>query len=269
MPNNTFAYPDSYAWKLLDFKGRVVRYAKLFLFKKYLPKVNKIIAQNDALQKRLELLYGLECVSIIPNAVSLDAFKEKYYDFGFADGLKLLCLTCYYPHKNLEIFIPLAKLIRNRGLDIKIILTISKSQGKKAEQLLDEIKRNGLSDVIQNIGPVSMDSVPSLYKQTDGLLLPSLLESFSGTYIEAMYYKKPIYTSDFDFASCVCRDAAYYFDPLDAGDILEKILTSRKDLDAMRVKTEIGFCNMKNSPSWSQAFVMYDELFISLEDLMT
>jgi len=263
------AYPESCAWTLLDFKGMVVRKAKLYLFKKYLPYVNKLIAQNSALQERLELLYEIEGISIIPNAVSSESLNnELKFDFGFVEGLKLLCLTCYYPHKNLEIFIPLAKLIRDRGLDIKIILTISKEQGRNAECLLEEIKNNFLSDIIINIGPVSMDRVPSLYEQTDGLLLPTLLESFSGTYVEAMYHKKPIYTSNLDFAISVCHDSAYYFDPFDPDDILKKILNSRIDLEELHVKTEIGYSIMDDLPSWNQAFVMYEEVFCNEKDLI-
>jgi len=261
------AYPDSKAWSLLDFKGLVVRKAKLYLFKKYLPFVNKLIAQNSALQERLEFLYKINGISIIPNAVSSDSLNNNLqFDFEFVEGFKLLCLTCYYPHKNLEIFIPLAKLIRDRGLDIKIILTISKEQGKKAERLLEDIKDNFLSDIIINIGPVSMDSVPSLYEQTDGLILPTLLESFSGTYVEAMYHKKPIYTSYLDFATCVCQDSAYYFDPFDPDDILKIILTSREDMEQLQVKIDVGYSIIDNLPSWNQAFEMYEELFLSEDD---
>lgn len=264
------AYPDSKAWSLLNFKGMVVRKAKLYLFKKYLPFVNKLIAQNNALKKRLELLYKIEGISIIPNAVSFDSRKNKLqFDFGFVEGFKLLCLTFYYPHKNLEIFIPLAKLIRDKGLDIKIILTISKEQGKNAERLLEDIKANFLSDIIINIGPVSMDRVPSLYDQTDGLLLPTLLESFSGTYVEAMYHKKPIYTSNLDFATSVCKESAYYFDPFDPEDILKTILTSREDTEVLQEKIKVGYSIMDNLPSWNQAFVMYEELFHSENDVVT
>ena len=256
------AYPDSKAWGLLDFKGRVVRKSKLFLFKKYLPYVNKMIAQNRAIQERLEFWYGIENISIVPNAVSTDNLNnDSQFDFDLTEGFKLLCLTCYYPHKNLEVFIPLAKLIRDNNLDIKIILTISKDQGKKAEHLLNEIKNNSLSDIIINLGPVSMERVPSLYKQIDGLLLPTLLESFSGTYVEAMYHKKPIYTSNLDFATCVCQDSAYYFDPYNPSDILEKILASRKDLKELHKKTEVGYSIMENLPGWNQTFTMFEEIF--------
>ena len=51
------------------------------------------------------------------------------------------------------------------------------------------------------------------------MILPTLLESFSATYIEAMFHGKTILTSDLDFARDVCGEAAFYFDPLNPQSI--------------------------------------------------
>jgi glycosyltransferase involved in cell wall biosynthesis len=55
------------------------------------------------------------------------------------------------------------------------------------------------------------------------------LESFTGTFVEAMHYGLPILTSDLDFARHVCGDAAIYFDPWDPGSIKEAILRLHTD----------------------------------------
>jgi len=65
--------------------------------------------------------------------------------------------------------------------------------------------------------------VPSLYAQSDALLMPTLLESFSGTYVEAMFHKIVILTSKLDFAEDVCGESAFYFDPTSPEDILASI----------------------------------------------
>ncbi len=41
-----------------------------------------------------------------------------------------------------------------------------------------------------NLGIVRMEDISYLYSISNALLLPTLLESFSGTYIEAAFYKK-------------------------------------------------------------------------------
>ena len=85
------------------------------------------------------------------------------------------------------------------------------------------IDENNLKDYIINIGEVAWELVPNLYEISKATILPTLLESYSGIYIESMKYNKPILTSDLDFARETCQDAAIYFDPFSAEDILNKI----------------------------------------------
>ncbi|MBW7835263.1 MAG: glycosyltransferase [Sphingomonadales bacterium] len=255
-------FPDSYAWKVMDFKGWLIRKAKLFYFKKNLKYVDLMIAQTGLIKRRLEKIYDLEYVEVIPNAVSLDNLTGKFtHDFKLGDGVKLLYLTHYYTHKNIEIFLPLAEEILARGEKIRIIITISPEQHRKAKEFLQQVKRRGLQDIIHNVGPVAMNDVPSLYAQTDGLLMPTLLESFSGTYVEAMFHGKPIYTSDLDFAKDLCGDAAYYFDPLDYRNILDRILESLNDPEGRQLKIQRGRQVLRALPSWEQVFHSYMKVF--------
>jgi len=256
------AFPESPVWQMMDLKSWVIRKAKLHYFKKYLQHVDLMIAQTPVMKERLESLYDLRDVEVVPNAVSLDNLGlEETRDFRLGDGLNLLYLTYYYPHKNLEVFLPLAREIKARKEQIRVITTIAPEQHPKAAQFLRDVKREGLDDVIHNIGPVSMKDVPSLFRQTDGLLMPTLLESFSGTYVEAMFHSKPIFTSDLPFATGVCQDAAYYFDPQDPREILEKILQSQRDPETRNRKIVAGKRVLGGLLTWEQAFDAYRHLF--------
>ncbi len=63
------------------------------------------------------------------------------------------------------------------------------------------------------------------------MLLPTLLELFTASYPEAMRMKRPILTSNYDFATSICGDAAEYFDPLSPLDIADSILRVSKNPD--------------------------------------
>jgi glycosyltransferase involved in cell wall biosynthesis len=78
------------------------------------------------------------------------------------------------------------------------------------------------------VGPVEQEELHAYYGNCGGLILPTLLESFSGTYLEAMQFKCPILTSDLDFAHDVCGPAARYFDPFDTSSIRDAILELMK-----------------------------------------
>ena len=51
-----------------------------------------------------------------------------------------------------------------------------------------------------------------------------MLETFSANYPEAMAMKRPIVTTDLDFARDACKDAALYYRPEDAKDAADKIV---------------------------------------------
>lgn len=253
-------YPKSIIWKSMKFYDKIYRKTKLYYFRKYINQIDLFIAQSETIKKRLEQLYGITSILVVPNAVSLDNLKDNlFFDFKLPIGINLLYLTHYYPHKNLEIFISIATIIKEKKLPYKLIITIESEQHKGAKLLLNKIYNLALNDIIINIGPVEMKYVPSLYKQCDGLLMPTLLESFSGTYVEAMYHKIPIFTSDIDFAHGVCEDAATYFDPFDASDIVKKVHCVFSDIKLKNTKIEIGTKVLKKLPDWPKTFQMYNE----------
>ena len=94
--------------------------------------------------------------------------------------------------------------------------------------------------------------------------MPTLLESFSGTYVEAMYHNKPIFTSDLDFAKAVCKEGAFYFNPFDEKDILETINYAYSDKKIIEEKINIAHNNLKSFSTWEQVFgkiqTLLDEL---------
>jgi glycosyltransferase involved in cell wall biosynthesis len=256
-------YPNSIVWSKMSFKDWLTRKIKLFIFKKNLHFVNQMIAQNEAIRKRLFKYYNIKNIKIVNNSVSLDNLKkskENTKSFNLPKGTKLLYLTHYYPHKNLEVLLPLANLIKSKGLEYKIIITIENDHSRKAYELLNKIESLNLNDIIINIGSVDMKNVPSLYQQCHGLLMPTLLESFSGTYVEAMYHGLPILTSDLDFAKVVCENSAIYFNPLDENDIFEKILKVFTNNKLKKEMIEAGGRQLKKLSTWDEAYSNYQNI---------
>lgn len=250
-------YDDAEVWARMNWRHRLYRWAWRRAFERSLPYASKIVTQTITAKRRLESRYALDPqrVRVVPNAVSITQ------PFAASAGLpslperrpaerRLLCLTRYYVHKNVEVLVRAAELIRARELGIRIITTIAKDQGSGAAAFLEEIDDRRLHDIIVNIGPVAMADIPALYQAVDGMILPSLLESFSGTYVESMYYGVPVFTSDRDFARDVCGDVAYYFDPLDPEAILETVERAFSDPQEMRRRVARGKEVVSAMPDW-------------------
>jgi len=255
-------YPETIAWTLMNKRDLIKRRVKLFFVKLLINHVDIFVAQNSVMKKRLQEIYNFKRVEIIHNATSLDNLSQRESDinFDFKNKINLLYLTYYYTHKNIEVFIPLAKEILKQKLDIGIIITISADQGEEAANLLKIIEDENLDSVINNLGPIDMKDVPSLYRNTDGLLMPTLLETFSGTYVEAMFHKKPIFTSDLDFARNICKESAFYFNPLNHLEILEKIKYGFSETENIQRKVNSASKVLDTYPTWKKAFSKYMKL---------
>ncbi|EIM77258.1 glycosyltransferase [Nitritalea halalkaliphila LW7] len=136
--------------------------------------------------------------------------KKIPYEF------RLLTLTSYYPHKNLELINALIPLLLKKGCtNIKFILTLKETDFQKYMQPHPNLV---------NVGPLLPQECPALYQECDAMFLPSLAECFSASYPEAMVMRKPIITADLGFARSICGDAALYFTPKDAAAAAEVIL---------------------------------------------
>jgi glycosyltransferase involved in cell wall biosynthesis len=246
------ASPEKINLSTMPVSSFLKRKIKFYLFSYYSRYIDVCIVQTEIFKKKLGNFFKIRRFEVMNNAVSLDKISDFRDKFILGSGYKLLYLTHYYSHKNIEILLPLAKEILSRDLDIKLITTLNPKEHKNAQNFLNEITSNNLSSVILNIGTVNMSDVPKLYNSVDGIIMPSLLESFSGTHIEALYYGKTIFTSDLDFARSACKDAAYYFNPLNHEDILKTIVKGMKNKKISKQKILYGKKILKNFFTWHQ-----------------
>ena len=142
---------------------------------------------------------------------------HSYNDYKGDEKFKLLMLSKYYVHKNFEILSEISSILEERKMNnIEFWVTIDDGNYKR-------LFAN--NHYVVNKGYTKPQDCPSLYYDVDAMILPTLAECFSASYPEAMVMGKPILTSDLPFARTVCKDAALYFDPLDAKDIVDKILS--------------------------------------------
>ncbi len=252
-------YPESKVWKQMKIKDLIISRLMVFLFKKRLKYSDYFLAQTNTAKNRLIKLYGLDSdkIFIAPNAVSVDNLqKEIVYDKNIEQATnndksyKCLCLSVYYSHKNIESLIEVAELIKKQNLDIKIYITLDESENLQAKKIINLISERQIQDILINLGRIPMENIGYLYSRIEALLLPTILESFSGTYIESMFFKKKIITSDMDFAREVCHYNSWFFDPFNPEDILEKIKESMNSNNTQNA--ELAYQEVLKMPDWNK-----------------
>jgi glycosyltransferase involved in cell wall biosynthesis len=220
--NGYYLFDDSdYIRKkvLTGFLQRTKYYVRRFLIFRQLKKeaatywVETIIAK-----KRLEQLFAPNIkIEVVGNTYGA-SFKNKALDESSSNNLfNLLYLTAYYPHKNIEIIPKVIVELKKRNVSCCFLLTLSNAVFNKIFD--SETDKN----YVQNLATISPDDAARVYQCCDAVFVPSLLETFSANYPEAMKSNKPILTSDLDFAHQICGDAALYFNPINEHDIADKI----------------------------------------------
>jgi len=237
----------------LTFKEKLVHKLRNIAFLRRVKYVDKFVVQTH-IQQQL-LLKKIKCkkdIEVLPNA-SINISKTEEIDFTPDKNRKyLLAFSYYYPHKNLEKLIDVARLFKQQNKNYSIVLTITNKQDKRAKKMLECIESEYLSEYIFSIGKVKASQIANLYSKVDALILPTLMESFSSTYSDSMKYEKPIFTSDRDFAHEVCGESANYFDPYNALSIYNCIeLYYSLDVSLREAKLEAGKNRVANFLSWS------------------
>jgi glycosyltransferase involved in cell wall biosynthesis len=261
-------YHESAAWKQMDTRS----FLKNSLMDQYVAfhmrNATSYAVQTEVMKQRLIARFKVpEEVHTVPNA-PIGTIGTETKPFAFPEAgtpWRLLFLSKYYPHKGFEILTELGGIIKEQNIPVRITLTIDKKESAGAAGILRAIKDAGLSDIIQNIGQVHLDEVGNVVAAHDGVFLPSLMESFSGAYAEALLYERPIFTSHYDFATELLGDAAFYFDPLKAQNIADVIANAIKDEDIVREKLAHMKQLLGTMPDWAAIGTDFAQLIYSFK----
>ena len=90
-----------------------------------------------------------------------------------------------------------------------------------------------------NHGRVTQKELGEMYRRCQFCFLPTLLEVFSASTVEAMYFNLPIVATDFPFNTEVLADSCLYYEPKNAKDAANqfaKLIADDKLQSAMRTK---------------------------------
>lgn len=235
-----YIYHESPLYDILTIKERIhVKLKESVHMHCMLHEAQYFVCETDDVAERLCNQYSVrkEKVYRVYNTASAVFLDYKHKDIERGDNeFRFFTLCSPYKHKNLAILNSVIPIIKRMGLtkEIKFYTTFK-------DEDFNRIFKEGVRDMIVNVGPQTIAECPSLVEKCDALFLPTLLECYSASYPEAMCMRKPIITSKLSFAETVCNEAALYFDPLSAEDIadtIKKIVETPSLAEELRTKGE-------------------------------
>lgn len=157
--------------------------------------------------------------SIVPNCLGASFSKfcqqEKHTSSNSNATIKILCPCLGYPHKSLMLIPKIIELLKKRDPYMRFTFTVTiDPKSKTAYRLNKTIAENRFEEHFNNIGPFSYFSARQIYSDHDVVFLPSVLEVFSTSYLEAIAMRKILIVADRSFAREICGEAAAYFTPM-------------------------------------------------------
>jgi glycosyltransferase involved in cell wall biosynthesis len=252
-------YPESPFFQMIGANARLRwKLKKVLHLYHFNSEADSLVGQTQDVCDRVQRLLRNKSVHTVSNTFShvfhsVKAMENRPAILASRENgeIRLLSLTAYHPHKNLEIISKVIPALKKRNYpNIRFVVTIDHAQFDKL--FSDDSKQN-----VINVGPIAVDKCADLYTEIDFVFLPTLLECFSANYPEAMIMDKPILTSDLGFARSVCGTAALYFNPLDAQEITDKIIALIERPESHSALVRQGREIVKTFPSASERASLY------------
>ena len=250
-------YPEGPFWDQMPFIPKFLRKIRVWQFRWYHQYAGLTFVQGQHMKTRLLQYYPVKenQVVVIPSAIDsrLDDQASPLFNLQ-KNGVKKMVLgyiSRYYSHKNFEILLQAAKILKERKTEACIVITLEKSHGKESADFLTKLETENLSEYLVNIGQVSFQSVSGFYNSIDTLVFPSLLETFGLPQVEAMKFGKPVLVSDLDFAHEINQEAGIYFDPQNPEDLADKIKYLVENPDVLKDLHEKSKARFKSFKNWN------------------
>jgi len=126
----------------------------------------------------------------------------------------ILIPSAYYWHKNLELVPKVAAALRQLqpSFDFVFRFTLSKTS-REWQAIMADATRLGVGDRLVTLGVIRISDLAAAYRDACVVYLPTLREISSAVYPESFFFRRPLITTDMDFARELCSDAALLVEP--------------------------------------------------------
>ena len=234
--NPLVTHPNKYSWSMLPFLEKMK--TKLYCSNqvRLMKKARYFITQTETTKQGILRITGLpndHCKVV--NNVLPGVFKTmNNTPIVEDDWINVACVGNPVPHKNFDI-VPdvIAELVAKGIKNVRFHLTIPKGHPME-EVVMGRIEKMSLKEHAINHGRVTQKELGEMYRRCQLCFLPTLLEVFSASTVEAMYFNLPIVATDFPFNTEVLADACLYYEPKNAKDAADKFaqMIADKELQA-------------------------------------
>jgi glycosyltransferase involved in cell wall biosynthesis len=224
-----------------------------------LRRLDRIIAVSSWVKQELMDIAGIKenRIEVVPNGIDTQAFFPRprgeesvvlIQPFSFRRPYVLYASRLEHPLKNHVKLIEAFGIFKERTrYPHRLVLAGGDSRGA------DKVKTAAITSAYKNdiffTGHFPTTSLPELYAGADIVVIPSMYEGFGMGVLEAMASGVPVTCARAGSLPETAEHAALYFDPLNAEDIADRMVTLTTNRDIYRECRRLGLERVKNF-SW-------------------
>lgn len=233
---------NPYAWSTLTFKAKIRMKLHIQILKILVKRIPFIVTQTEAVKQGLikELGKNPDSIRVVNNV--LPAIYSSFDNTPIYEDTKWVEIPAIGggEHKNLDIIPYVLKELEESYGITNYRFHITLPQSSPVLHIIEKkIKEFGLEDRIINHGNLKQQDLAVLYRKCKISFLPSVLEVFSASTIESMYFQLPTVATDLFFNTEVFADSCLYYTPKDYKEAtmqIVKAVTDEQVRDKLREK---------------------------------
>jgi len=135
----------------------------------------------------------------------------------------VLAVSTLNPHKNFEVLLEAVGRLRDEDYPVDLVIVGRTAVASYRDKLNRMVREMDLEASVTFHGRVDHERLPGYYRRADAFVLPSRVESFGLTLLEAMASSTPVVASERSSIPEVTDGAASLFDPRDPADLADKM----------------------------------------------
>lgn len=242
--NPWVTHPNKYSWSTYSLAERIKQWLYCLNQKRLMKAAYAFITQTETTKKGIMRITGKTSDKVcVVNNVLPSVFNNMDNTPIIEDGwINIACVGNPVPHKNFDILPDVLVELKKLEIgNVRFCTTIPFDHplNNKLEKRLVDL---GMMKNWNNYGRISQKELGAMYQRCQLCFLPTLLEVFSASTVEAMYFNLPIVATDFPFNSEVLADSCLYYEPKNAKEAAKQIakLISDKELqEKLKEKMQI------------------------------
>ncbi len=195
-----------------------------------LPRAAYVLTGTDRGARQIQGLYGVAAgrVGVLPLPTPTWALEigeqGSYAEGGPSERVQtpyMFYPAQFWPHKNHALLLQALVKLKEQGRHLRLVL--SGSDKGTETWVRRETARLGLSGLVDFLGFVPRHVLRTLYEGAVAMVFPSFFGPDNLPPLEAMAIGCPVLAARVDGAEEQLGDAALYFDPTSAADLVEKL----------------------------------------------